>query len=300
MLQPPFLKAGDRIRIVSPAGKIDQKKINAGLHLLQEEGYEIVTGKSYAGSHFQYAATDEQRLADLQEALDDEDCKAIICARGGYGSIRIADKLDWSQFVQHPKWLVGFSDITVFHSMLQTQGFQSIHGPMPGFFLHDGQPAQSFNMLCDILKGENHSIEFKSHSLNRPGKAEGAMIGGNLSIVYSLLGTSFFPETNGKILFLEDLSEYLYHLDRMMNSLRLSGKLDGISALLVGQFTELKDNSSPFGKTIEEIILEAVSDYDFPVYFDCPSGHIDENMPLVFGHGYSITDSDGQVKLEPV
>lgn len=300
MLQAPFLSPGDRIRIVSPAGKIDPAKINPGIELLKQAGYKIETGKHYADSFYQFAATDEQRLQDLQEALDDDTCSAIICSRGGYGSIRIADQLDWSRFCKSPKWLVGFSDITVFHALLQQQGFQSIHGPMPGFFLNDGKPSESYEMLLQILQGQTPSIQFDPFPLNRNGHATGELIGGNLSIVYSLLGTPWFPDTTGKILFIEDLTEYLYHLDRMMHSLKLAGKLAGISALLVGQFTEMKDNASPFGQSVEEIILASVADYDFPVYFNCPSGHITENMPLVLGRNYALTVHDSRVQLKAI
>lgn len=299
MQKPAFLRQGDRIRIVSPADKIKPEKILPALELLKTEGYEVVVGKHVFDSHFQFSATDEQRLYDLQEAMDDPNCKAIICSRGGYGAIRIADQLNFSKFKENPKWLVGFSDITVLHAYFQKEGFCSIHGPMPGFYLKDGKPTESFCQLIQLLTGEIPAYSFDKAMQNRTGKATGQLSGGNLSIVYSLLGTPNQIDTNEKILFIEDLSEYLYHLDRMMYGLKLSGSLQNLKALLVGSFTDLKDNDSPFGQSFEEIILNAVRDYDFPVFFNCPSGHIDENMPLVFGQTYSLTEEKDRIIFTP-
>lgn len=298
MRQPAFLKPGDRIRVVSPSGKVDVEKIISGIELLRTEGFELLVSDHVFGTHFQFAGTDQQRLHDVQEALDDPDCRAIVCARGGYGAIRLAEQLCLDGFRHNPKWLVGFSDITVLHAILQKEGFDSIHGPMPGFYLNDGAPTESFRQLVRLLKGKNTTYRFQPHNLNRNDQAEGLLCGGNLSIVYSLLGTPWQIETSGKILFIEDVSEYLYHLDRMMHGLKLSGSLAGLKALLVGGFTEMKDNDSPFGQSAEEIIRAAVADYNYPVVFNCPSGHTDENMPLVFGRNYCIGKQNGNVYLE--
>ncbi|PTN10699.1 LD-carboxypeptidase [Mangrovibacterium marinum] len=300
MIKPPFLKAGDRIRIISPAGKVNRDKIWPGLELLRAEGYDLVQGKHVFGNHFQFAATDQQRLSDLQEALDDPQCKAIICSRGGYGSVRIADQLNFRRFRENPKWLVGFSDITVLHAYLQKEGFCSIHGPMPGFYQNENQPTTSFRQLMQLLTGKLPAYSLAQASLNRPGQATGELCGGNLSIIYSLLGTPQQVDTTNKILFIEDLSEYLYQLDRMMHSLKLSGSLKNLKALLVGSFTDMKDNSSPFGSSVEEIIFDAIKEYDYPVFFNCPSGHIDENRPLLLGHRYSLANSAGEVTLSPL
>jgi len=299
MRKPAFLSKGDRIRIVSPAGKIKSEKVEPALALLKAEGYEVIVGNHVFDNHFQFAATDEQRLADLQEAMDDPQCKAIICSRGGYGAIRIADQLNFEKFKETPKWLIGFSDITVLHAYFQKEGFCSIHGPMPGFYLNDGHPTESYRQLIQLISGEIPTYSFDQAQLNRTGNATGTLCGGNLSIVYSLLGTPRQIETNNKILFIEDLSEYLYHLDRMMYGLKQSGSLQNLKALLVGSFTEMKDNDSPFGQNVEEIILNAVKDYNFPVFFNCPSGHIDENMPLVFGQNYSLSEKNGKITLCP-
>ncbi|RKD92340.1 S66 peptidase family protein [Mangrovibacterium diazotrophicum] len=299
MHQPAFLKPGDRIRIVSPAGKIDAEKVMPAVELLKQEGFEVLLGQHTFDRHFQFAGTDADRLNDFQEALDDPDCRAIICSRGGYGAIRLVDELNFERFRRSPKWLVGFSDITVLHARFQQEGFCSIHGPMTAFYLKDGVQTESYRKLMQMVRGNFSTDTFDAHQLNRGGHAEGELCGGNLSIVYSLLGTALAPDTAGKILFIEDLTEYLYHLDRMMHGLKMAGKLKDLSALLVGSFTEMKDNDSPFGQSVEEIIFEAVRDYDFPVYFDCPSGHIDENMPLLFGGQYSLTAQNGQVILTP-
>lgn len=294
MLKPYYLQQGDRIRIVSPAGKVNQEKVLQGVNLLRKAGFELILGEHTFKSHFRFAGTDEQRLNDFQQAIDDPICKTIICSRGGYGAIRIADKLDFRNFRKYPKWLVGFSDITLLHTLFQQKGFCSIHGVMPSFFLNEGKPTESYTSLIQLLEGHQNSIEITATKFNKSGKASGQLIGGNLSVLYSLQGTPLDQKTDGKILFLEDLSEYLYQLDRMMNSLKLSGKLNNLNGLIVGGFTEMKDNDSPFGKCMEEIILDAVKDYNYPVCFNFPAGHIDRNLPLILGAEYSMQLDDKQ------
>ena len=292
MIIPPYLKSSDRIRIVSPAGKINKNKVLPGIELLKNEGFEIIPGDHVSGSHYQFSGTDEERLLDFQTALDDEKCKAIICSRGGYGTVRIADKLDFESFQKNPKWLVGFSDITVLHCMLQKLNISSIHGAMPGFFLKNEESTESYQALMQALNGKKQSFEVEPHHLNRIGKCTGQLIGGNLSILYSLLGTPFEPETKGKVLFIEDLSEYLYHLDRIMHSFKLAGKLSQLNGLIVGGFSEMKDNDSKFGQSVEEIISDITKEYEFPVCFNFPAGHIARNLPLVIGAEYELTVSN--------
>ncbi len=297
MLQAPFLKTGDRIRIVAPAGKVQPEKITPGIQLLEQQGFEVVIGPHVFDPHFQFASTDVNRLQDMQEAMDDHKCKAIICARGGYGAIRIVDQLSFEQFQHYPKWLVGFSDITVLHASFQQQGYCSIHGPMPAYYDKEGAPTESFLKLIQLLTGQPISYILTDSNDNRYGTTSGKLVGGNLSILHSLTGTPLQPQTQGKILFIEDLSEYLYHTDRMIRNLKLSGMFDGLSALLVGSFTDMRDNDSPFGQNVNEIIREAVNEYSFPVVFNCPSGHIDENMPLVFGADYSLITTSNSTTL---
>jgi muramoyltetrapeptide carboxypeptidase len=292
MIIPSYLQPGDRIRIISTAGKVNKDKVLPGIELLQDEGYEVIVGQHVFGKHFQYSGTDQQRASDFQEAIDDPVTKAIICARGGYGTIRIIEKTDFSALLKNPKWMVGFSDITVLHAVLNRLGMASIHGAMPGFFIENKKPTRSFFSLMELLYTGKSQHDLKSNPLNRAGISSGELVGGNLSLLYSLQGTPWQLETSGKILFIEDLSEYLYHLDRMMQNLKLSGQLKNLAGLVVGGFTDMKDNESPFGKSAYQIIMEAVQDYIFPVYFDFPAGHIPKNMPLVIGSKYQLEVSD--------
>lgn len=289
MIIPSYLQVGDRIRIVAPAGKISAEKVLPGIDLLREQGFEVLIGEHVFAEHFQFAGTDQQRADDLQEAFNDVKTKAIVCARGGYGTIRLLENLDFSILKSNPKWLVGFSDITVLHSVFSYLGIASIHGAMPGLYMQNGVPSESFQSLVETITGQANAISFGAHPANRNGRAIGNLVGGNLSILYSLNNTAYDLQTEGKILFIEDLSEYLYHLDRIMMNLRLSGKLKKLAGLVVGGFTNMKDNDSPFGKSAERIISEAVRDYYFPVCFNFPAGHIDNNMPLVLGGEYMIS-----------
>lgn len=297
MIFPAYLHKGDRIRIVSPAGKVSKDKVLGGIELLQEVGYEVLIGNHVFDRHFQYAGTDHHRLADFQEALNDPLTKAIICARGGYGSVRIVDKLDFSPLLGHPKWIAGFSDVTVFHTVMNKLQMASVHGAMPAFYLENKRPAKSFYSLIEALTQGISNVELASHALNRDGRCSGELVGGNLSILCSLQGSPWQLDTKGKILFIEDVAEYLYHLDRMMHNLRLTGQLKDLAGLVVGGFSEMKDNESPFGKTAFEIIREAVQDYHFPVCFDFPAGHIPKNLSLIMGATYSL-EVDGQCILK--
>ena len=296
MIFPQYLQKGDRIRIVAPAGKVSKEKVLPGIELLQEIGYEVLMGNHVFDRHFQYAGTDHQREADVQDALNDPHCKAVICARGGYGSVRIIGKLDFTSFMNSPKWLVGFSDVTVLHSVLNSLRVASIHGAMPGSFLENKKPLKSFHSLMQALISGNSQVDMEAHPLNRNGNCTAELVGGNLSLLYSLQGTPWQLDTRGKILFLEDVSEYLYHLDRMMQNLRLSGQLKHLSGLVVGGLTEMKDNESPFGQSACEIIREAVQEYHYPVGFDLPAGHIPKNLSLILGATYNL-DVDSKCTL---
>jgi muramoyltetrapeptide carboxypeptidase len=288
MIFPANLKKGDRIRIIAPAGKVQKDKVLPGIELLQDVGYEVLVGKHVFDRNFQYSGTDMHRAVDLQEAIDDTQTKAIICARGGYGSVRIIEKLDFSPLLKNPKWLVGFSDVTVLHSILNKLGLASIHGAMPAFFLENKKSTRSFQSLIELISTGKSKIEATAHPQNRAGICSGELVGGNLSLLYSLQGTPWQLETSGKILMIEDLSEYLYHIDRMMQNLRMTGQLKNLAGLVVGGFTDMKDNESPFGKSAYEIILESVKEYQFPVCFDFPVGHIPKNLSLMLGARYSL------------
>lgn len=289
MITPPPIKPNSKIRIVSPAGKIKEEHVMPAVEWLGQQGFKVELGEHIFAQHFQFAGTDEQRLNDLQVALDDPDCDAIICSRGGYGTVRIVNKLDFTAFAQKPKWLVGFSDITILHSCFHNLGFATIHGVMPRYFFDsDGNPNESLTSMMKLISGEGITYSVDSAISNKTGVAEAEIVGGNLSIVTSLQGTGYDLNADGKILFLEDIDEFLYHTDRMIHQLKLSGKLDKLAGLILGDFTDMKDNESPFGKTVHEIILDAVAEFDYPVCFDFPGGHDKKNLALAFGNKWKL------------
>lgn len=284
MIFPKSLRKDSTIGIVSPAGKIDSETIHFAEKYLHSMGYKVAIGANATNSFHQYAGNDEHRASDLQLMLNRSDVDAIFCARGGYGTIRIIDKIDFTHFLENPKWIIGFSDITVLHACLQNKlGVASIHGPMPKNFPDKSKDDDDMQSLFNILHGELPQYKFKPHLLNRNGEAEGILIGGNLSLIYAMRATHLDAEPHGKILFIEDLSEYLYHLDRMMQNLKMSGFLRQLSGLVVGQFTDMKDNDVEYGQDAYEIILDAVREYDYPVIFGFPAGHANINLPMVFG-----------------
>jgi muramoyltetrapeptide carboxypeptidase len=283
MVIPPFLKKGDKIGIVSTASRIDRKVVDPAIDLLFSLGYNVLIGKHTFSSFHQYSSTDAERASDLQTMIDNPEIKAIICSRGGYGTLRTLELINFSHFIQNPKWIIGFSDVTVLHSKLNNLGITSIHGVMPRYFLLDGKKSPSLQTLLDTLTGQPINYEISSDVNNRSGKAVGQLVGGNLSILYSMRGTPYDIDTTGKILFIEDLGEYLYHLDRMMMNLKAGGKLENLAALLVGNFSGMKDLDEPYGLSVEEIIFDAVSEYGFPVAFKFPAGHAQDNFALKLG-----------------
>lgn len=296
---PRFIRPGNKIRIVSPAGKVNEKHVLPAVEWLQKQGYKVELGKHVFASHFQFAGTDQQRLGDLQTALDDPETDAIICSRGGYGTVRIIRQIDFTKLVDNPKWLVGFSDITILHSCLNSREVATIHGVMPQYFFdNDGTPSENLKSLMQLLTGQKVSYSFKNGETNRPGNVSGELVGGNLSIISSMQGTPCELKTNGKILFLEDIDEFLYHTDRMIHQLKLSGKLDNLAGLVLGDFTEMKDNESPFGKTIHEIIMDAVQEYEYPVCFGFPAGHDKKNLALAFGLNWELDVLEQSATLE--
>lgn len=257
----------------------------------------MVIGDTIGKEHNQFAGTDEERLKDFQKAIDDTTIKAVICARGGYGTVRIMDDIVFDEFLKHPKWLVGFSDLTFLQTNISNNiGIQCLHAHMPIQF--ERASPESIETLRKELFGEKNEYVVNPHELNRNGEAEGILIGGNLSILYSITGTKNGMNTDRKILFLEDLDEYLYHIDRMMINLKRSGKLQGLAGLVVGGFTDMHDNAVPFGKTAYEIIAEHVSEFNFPVCFNFPAGHIEDNRALVIGKTYHFKVSDKEATLK--
>jgi muramoyltetrapeptide carboxypeptidase len=288
MITPPYLQKGDTIAIVAPAGKISKERIIPSVEILKRHGFRVKLGEHIFNTNFQFAGTNEQRLEDLQKALNDVSVKAILCARGGYGTIHLINKLNFYEFTKSPKWLIGFSDITILHNQLNNLGFSSIHGPMATHFNLQTNNNESVEQLLKLISGATIKYQTEAHQLNRHGETSAEIVGGNLAILYSLLGTKFDIETAGKILFIEDIGEYLYNIDRMIHSLKLAGKFEKLSGLIVGDFSDVKDNSTPFGKSAYKIIDDAVSKYNFPICYGFPSGHEKKNLPLILGNNWKL------------
>jgi muramoyltetrapeptide carboxypeptidase len=296
---PPSIKPGDKIRIISPAGKVKEEHVLPAVEWLQNQGYKVELGKHVFANHFQFAGTDKQRLDDLQTALDDPETAAIICSRGGYGTVRIISKTDFTKFVENPKWLAGFSDITILHACMNNLGVATIHGAMPRYFFDEkGNQNENLNTLMKLLTGEKVNYSIETAQTGRYGKVSGELVGGNLSIISSLQGTKYEIDTDGKILFLEDIDEFLYHTDRMIHQLKLSGKLDNLAGLIIGDFTDMKDNESPFGKSVHEIVQEAVEEFGYPVCFGFPAGHDKKNLALAFGKTWEMEVLEQEAKFE--
>jgi muramoyltetrapeptide carboxypeptidase len=291
-IMPPYLRQGDEVAIISPSWAIDEDKISKAVTFLEGWGLKVNTGRHLLKRWGPYAGTDEERISDLQTMTDDPRIKAIFCSRGGYGSLRIIERTDFSSLRKTPKWLVGFSDITVIHMWLnEIYGIVSIHGEMPLNYSDAEKTDETFSSLHNALFGGNTTICWEGRSY-RFREVNGEVTGGNLSLIYSLIGTKAEPVTRGRILFIEEVGEYLYHLDRMMMSLKLAGKLGRISALIVGGLNRMEETKSPWGKIPEEIIMDVVSEFSFPVIFDFPAGHIQDNRAFYIGKKSKIT-SDG-------
>ena len=292
MIAPKPLSKGSKIAIVATARFITESDIEYSLQYLQDNGFEPVYDKRLFAVSDQFAGDDDFRANVLQSYLDSPDIDAILCARGGYGTIRIIDKLKFYKFINKPKWIIGYSDVTVLHAKMQSLGFESIHASMPINFRDNTDAA--LTSLINALTSQDLYYEIKNSPLNIQGEAEAEIVGGNISVLYSMLGSSTFPDTKGKILFLEDLDEYLYHIDRMMFAFERAGILNGIKGLIVGGLTKMHDNNIPFGKTAEEIILERVADKGIPVCFDFPAGHIDDNRAIILGRKIRLSIRNAQ------
>ena len=281
---PRRLKPNDKVVILSPSGKIEAQWVEGLKQVLEEYGLVVSVAEHTLCEAGRFAGTDEDRIADLQVAVSDPQVRAIFCSRGGYGLARIIDKIDFSPLNDDPKWVVGFSDITVLHNALSLVGVASIHGIMAK---HITLRAEGLDNLMAMLFGENVGYEVAYHEMNKVGEASGQLIGGNLSVLYGLRGTPFDLDYEGKILFIEDLSERLYHVDRMIQNLRLGGVFKQIKGLVVGQFTDIdEDDSFPGG--VYGVISEAVKGCNIPVCFNFPAGHVDNNQPLKMGAEYSL------------
>jgi len=294
MIRPPYLQKGDKVAIISTARKISEKEILPAVELYKSWGLDVQLGKNLFAESNQFAGTDEERLHDLQWAFDTNEIRAVFCARGGYGTARLLDQLDLKGMQQNPKWLVGYSDVTALHLHLQNVlGLETIHGTMP-INIHSKPVAgeqESVGSLHGLLFGDYSPYDLGESINNSKQSCRGVLTGGNLSIVYSLLGSPSVPSFDNSILFLEDLDEYLYHVDRMMLNLKRNGVFNGLQAVIIGGLSDMNDNTVPYGKTAKAIVLEHLSSYGFPVYFDFPAGHVSPNLALPFGREVTILNN---------
>jgi muramoyltetrapeptide carboxypeptidase len=302
MIIPPYLQKGDTIGLVCPAGFMPLEKIQTAINTLQQWGFKVIVGKTIgSGSQNYFSGSDAERLNDLQQMMDDKNIKAIMCARGGYGMGRIIDDLDFKKFKKSPKWIIGFSDITVLHSHLYTNyKIASLHAPMAAAFNDDGYKNEFVESLHKALIGEKGKYECEAHPFNKNGKTEGRLVGGNLSLLAHLVGTTSDISTKNKILFIEDIGEYVYNIDRMMYQLKRSGKLEKLAGLIIGKFSDMKDTERPFGQTTEEVIRDVVKEYDYPICFNFPVSHEKENYALKIGVEYELNISVKNVMLNEI
>lgn len=284
MNTPSYLQKGSTIGITCPAGYVSLERVAYSIKVLESWGFNVVVGKTVGSEHFYFSGNDEARLNDLQNMLDDPNIDAILMGRGGYGMSRIIDDLNFDQFIKRPKWICGFSDITVLHNHLHTlAGIPTMHSPMCGAFTSGSENSGHILNFKAAIFGEELKYAFPASSFNRAGNAEGILTGGNLAMLAHLSGSVSEVDTNAKILFIEDIGEHLYNIDRLLLNLKRAGKLDNIKALLVGSFTDNQDTERPFGQTVEEIIWDKVAEYDYPVAFNFPCGHQDINYTLTLG-----------------
>ena len=281
MIIPPSLKEGDKVGIIATARKISFSELENAIELIISWKLKIKFGKFLFDFENQFSASSYKRTKDLQEMINDNSIKAIFCARGGYGTVQIIDNIDFHNLKSNPKWLIGFSDITVLHSQLNNIGLASLHASMPINFHNN--TSESLNSLYGCLFGFQNRIKVHPNRFNIIGEINADIVGGNLSILYSLLGSISDLNTDGKILFIEDLDEYLYHIDRMIINLKRNGKFEKLNGMIVGAMSNIKDNTIPFGRKIEEIVLAHTKDYTFPICFGFPSGHLDDNRSIKLG-----------------
>jgi muramoyltetrapeptide carboxypeptidase len=295
--QPEFLTPGDEVEIISPAFAIDTEKIESAAGILEEWGLKVHLGRNVLKREGPFAGTDEQRLYDFQKATDNRRIKAVFCSRGGYGMLKIINRIDFSSLKKNPKWFTGFSDITVLHLWLsEMENLVSIHGEMPLNFSDPGKSEHTMESLRGALFGEWKPVTWTGRYL-KPAEVSGELTGGNLSLIYSLTGTPGEPKTKGKILFIEEVGEYYYHLDRMLTSMKLAGRLKDLSAMIVGGLNEMKETRIPWNKSPEKIISDIVKDYNYPVFFNFPAGHISDNRAFYIGKKARMELAGKRVKL---
>jgi len=294
---PAYLKEGDTVAIISPSGVVDRDVILKAVVILKASGFNVVMGENVFRQNGCFAGSDRERLSDLQRATDDPDVRAVFCSRGGYGISRIIDRVDFSSLKKNPKWYVGFSDITVLHLWLNKLcGLVSLHAEMPLNYSNPKKTPESYTSVIKALKGEPETITWRS-SHQATVSVRGPLIGGNLSLIYSLTGTPAEPDTEGSVLFIEEVGEYYYHLDRMMTSLRLTGKLNNLAAMIVGGMEKMEQGNVTYNKSAEEIILDIAGHYNYPIIFNFPAGHISDNRAVYMGREAVITQNGLETSL---
>jgi muramoyltetrapeptide carboxypeptidase len=297
MIQPQNLQPGDLIGIVCPAGSIPMERVQKCVENLTHWGYKVKLGRTVGTKTNCFSASDSERATDLQEMLDDKTVKAVLCGRGGYGVSRIIGQINWSAFAQQPKWVIGFSDITVLHAALQKTGVVSIHGPMAAAFNKGAEGEPYIQALKTILEGGKTVYNTAPHAFNKLGAATAPMIGGNLCMMAHLIGSANSFDTAGKLLFIEDIGEYHYNLDRLMIQIKQAGMFEKLAGLIVGGFTDMKDPSTDFGANANEIIQSHVKEYTYPICYDFPISHDTSNYPVIEGGGYTLSVTSDQVSL---
>jgi muramoyltetrapeptide carboxypeptidase len=284
MITPKYLIKGDKVGLIAPARGVLKKELENAIHFLSSFGLEAITSENILKIDHQFAGSDAERVSDMQKFLDDDTIRALFCVRGGYGSVRTLQPLNFDKFIRDPKWIVGYSDITVFHSYLNSNlGIETLHAPLISNVGKDEHDQEAFPKTIETLFGKPLAYNFDTNSLNSDGRAKGRLVGGNLSVLYSLRGTPADVDTQKKILFIEDLDEYLYHIDRMMMNLKYGNKLSGLRGVIVGEMKDMKDNMVPFGSDAFQIISNILSEFNIPVCFGFPAGHGFSNWPLILG-----------------
>ena len=300
LIQPEYLKSGDTISIVAPSGVLNdfENKIKLAIEIFEGWGLNVKLGEHIYNKNGHFAGTDKQRASDFQIALDNKNIKAIWCARGGYGTVRIIDDLSFKTYLKNPKWIIGFSDITVIHNKLNILNSESIHAIMPSGIENLEPGNKSIIKLKNILFGKDLSYTINSNKNNKKGNTQGILVGGNLTLIQTLIGSNTQLETDNKILFIEDVGEYAYHIDRMLHSLKRSGYFEKCSGLIVGQISDVKKNSTDFGMTINELILDLLKEYDFPILFNFPAGHEKLNYPMILGRKVRLSVSESESEVD--
>ncbi|WP_308991586.1 LD-carboxypeptidase [Mariniflexile litorale] len=297
LIRPPYLKTGDTVAIVAPSGILRNRtaEVEQAKSLLQNWGLKVIVGEKVFNQNYHFAGTDEERREDLQKVMDDPKVSAIWCARGGYGTVRILDKLDYTKFKKHPKWVIGYSDITALHNQVHNQGFESLHAMMCTSLQDNTETIkETISTLKDALFGTPLIYTLEGSKYNKIGTTSGQLVGGNLTILHTMLGSKTSIDTSGKILFIEEIGEYEYHIDRMLQSLKRAGYFDNCKGVLVGDITKVRRNTTAWGVSIEQLILDVFAEYNFPVAFNMPAGHEKDNRALILGRNVQLTVTGDQ------